>query len=226
MNKDKYIKGTYKIIQESKKEKKPYFVRVLNKKFIVLPGVFSPKYFNDTELFAKHLPMRKDQDVLEIGPGAGVISVFFALKGAKKVLAIDINPKAIKNTKENIKLHKLENKIEVRKGNLYSPIKKGEKFDTIFWNTPFGFITKRKLSNLEKAVYDPNYKSIEKFIKESKKYLKKDGKLFMGFSSTLGEMELIKKFIKEAGMGFRKIFEADSLEVYPVKFEIFEAKIK
>lgn len=221
-----YIEGTRKILQESKKEKKPYWVNILGKKFIVFPNVFSPKYFKDTELFARNLPIKKGEEVLEIGSGTGIVSIFAALKGAKKVLATDINPKAVINTKENIKLHNLKNKIEVRRGSLYKPMKKREKFDVIFWNTPFGFIQKNKISNLEKSVYDPKYKSTQKFMKQTHRYLKKDGKLFIGFSSTLGRLDLLKKFTQEAGFTLKLIFKSKSSEVYPVYFEIFEAKLK
>ncbi len=223
---DDYLKGTDKILRESKKEKKPYLITVLDRDFIVFPNVFSPKYFKDTELFAKNLLVEKGSEILEIGSGTGVVSIFTALKGAKKVLAIDINPDAVKNTEENIKKHKLKNIVEVRQGNLYDPLKENEKFDVIFWNTPFGLTENKNISDLEKAVYDPNYKSTERFIKEAPKHLKENGKLFIGFSSTLGKLDLIEKFIKEANFTLKLIFEADSEETHPVKFEIFEARPK
>lgn len=143
MDYNSYLKGTKKILEESKKEKRPYWIKVLGKNFIVFPNVFSPKYFRDTEIFAKNIPIKKGQDVLEIGSGTGIISIFSAFKGAKKVLAIDINPEAVKNTKENISKHKLKKVIEVRKGDVYRPLNNYEKFDIIFWNTPFGLIKKK-----------------------------------------------------------------------------------
>jgi HemK-related putative methylase len=221
-----YIEGTRQILEDSKKEKEPYIVSVMGKEFIVLPNVFSPKYFNDTELFAENLPVVKGEEMLEIGPGTGTISIMAAYKGAKKVLAIDINPDAVKNTQENIKKHKMENIVEVRQGNLYEALKQGEKFDSIFWNTPFGLVGDEEIPDLEKAVYDPGYKSTEKFIKEAKQHLKEKGRLLIGFSSTLGKVDLIKQFAEEAGFDLKLIFEAESKEVHPVKFEIFEATQK
>jgi release factor glutamine methyltransferase len=219
-----YLKGTDKILQDSKREKGPYSAIVLGKKFVVFPNVFSPKYFKDTEIFAKNLPVEKGEEFLEIGSGTGIISIFVALRGAKRVLAIDINPSAVKNTKENVRIHKLQKIIEVRKGNLYASLKKNEKFDTIFWNTPFGLIDKKIISNLEKSVYDPWYKSTEKFIKQASKYLKNNGRLFIGFSSTLGKLDLIKKFAREFGFKLKLVYKEKSDEFYPVYFEIFEAK--
>ncbi len=55
---------------------------VLGKRFIAHPNVFSPKYFHDTKFFAENLPIKKDEDFLEIGCGTGVCSIFAAWKGA------------------------------------------------------------------------------------------------------------------------------------------------
>lgn len=224
-----YLQETHKILKDSQKEKKRYLTNVLGKEFIVFPNVFSPKYFNDTEPFAKNLPIKRGEEVLEIGPGTGIISIFAAFKGAKKVLAIDVNPDAVKNTRKNIKKHKLQKKVSIRQGNLYDALKKNEKFDVIFWNTPFGLVKEKNITNLEKSIYDSGYKSTERFIKESKYHLKKNGRLLIGFSSTLGKLDLIKKFIKEAGFKLRLLFKSKTIEgppIHPVNIEIFEARPK
>jgi release factor glutamine methyltransferase len=217
-----FLQGTKKVLDQSKKEKEPYTVSVAGNEFLVLPNVFSPKYFHDTELFALNLPVGHGMEMLEIGPGTGAISITAALKGAKRVLAIDINPDAVENTRLNIERHGLDGRVEVRLGDLYEPLKEDEKFDVIFWNTPFGLVHE-DVPNLEKAVYDPGYKSTERFIKEAKMHLKPDGKLLIGFSTTLGRLDLVQKFLKDAGFTMRTLYEAESVETHPVKFEIFEA---
>jgi release factor glutamine methyltransferase len=73
-----YIEGTRKLLQHSSRETEPYNVTVSGRSFIVLPNVFSPKYFNDTELFANNLPVVHGEEMLEIGPGTGVISIIAA----------------------------------------------------------------------------------------------------------------------------------------------------
>jgi release factor glutamine methyltransferase len=224
---DEYLEASKKLLEESEYEQEPYEVTVAGKQFVVLPGVFSPKYFNDTELFATHLPSMKGQRVLEIGPGTGAISVIAVTdKGAHAVVAIDINPKAVENTRTNIEHFNLQKKIEVRKGDVYSALKPGETFDTIFWNTPFGYVENEDLSDLERALYDTEYKSTERFIKEASKYLTEGGRLLIGFSTTLGKAELIETFAKAAGFTLRLLSEFDSKEIHPVKFEIFEARKK
>lgn len=219
-----YIEGTRQVLEQSKKEKEPYIVAVSGKEYVVFPNVFSPRYFNDTELFAENLPVREGEEMLEVGPGTGIISITAIQKGAAKVLAVDINPVAVKNTRENIKRYNLQDKIEVRQGDVYSAVKSDEKFDTIFWNTPFGFVEDKNLPDLEKSVYDSQYKSTEKFIREAKAHLKEGGRLLIGFSTTLGKLDLLKKFAEETGFDLNLIYEVESEEVHPVKFEIFEAK--
>ena len=78
-------------------------------------------------------------------------------------------------------------------GDLYDALRKNEKFDSIFWNAPFGLILDKNVTNLEKSIYDPEYKSTEKFIKKAKNHLKTNGKLYIGFSSTLGRLDLLEK---------------------------------
>jgi len=219
-----YLDGTEQRVQQNRLDNKPYSVIVAGRKFTVYPNVFSPKYFHDTDIFAKHLPISAGETVLEIGPGTGAISITAIFLGAKKIVAIDINPDAVANTQANIDAHHLGDKIEVRQGDVYSALKDNEKFDAIFWNTPFGLVEEGKITDLEKSVYDPGYKSTERFIKEGANHLNPGGRLLIGFSSTLGKLDLIKKFCQEAGLNLKLVYEEESEEVHPVKFEIFEAK--
>lgn len=219
-----YLAGTRQLLEQSLQEKEPYRVTVLGKEFIVEPNVFSPKYFNDTEIFAEHLPVQQGEEILEIGPGTGVIAVMAKYKGAGKVTAVDINVHAVKNTRENAKLHHFEDDISVLYGDIYSPLKDDERFDVIFWNTPFGLVDENKsLSDLEKSVFDPGYKSTEEFIKGSRDHLKSSGRVIIGFSSTLGRLDLLQKFCDEADLDLHLLYEEQSEEVHPVKFEIFSA---
>lgn len=220
-----YLAGTKEILDQSKVENKPYNTTVLGKEFIVFPNVFSPKYFNDTEIFAKHLPVKEGGSLLEIGPGTGAISITAAYRGASKVVAVDINPDAVANTQANIEKHHIEDRVEVRLGDVFDALT-NEKFDTIFWNTPFGLVDEGDITLLEQSVFDPGYKATKRFIEGSKQHLNPGGRLLIGFSSTLGRLDLIQKFCTESGYDLELIYEEESKEVHPVKFEIFEAKEK
>ena len=87
-------------------DNKPYTIEVnggsTTRKFDVLPGVFSPKHFVDSVFFARNLSVRPGETMCEVGPGTGIISIFAVDKGVKRVVAIDINPAAVENTRKNV----------------------------------------------------------------------------------------------------------------------------
>ncbi|MDO5713578.1 MAG: 50S ribosomal protein L11 methyltransferase [Tissierellia bacterium] len=60
--------------------------------------------------------------VLDIGCGSGILSIVSGALGAKKVLGIDIDPVAIKASKENAKLNKVDDICTFQLGNLLDGI--------------------------------------------------------------------------------------------------------
>ncbi len=56
--------------------------------------------------------------VLDIGCGSGILSIGAALLGAKEVLGIEIDPDAVMVAQKNIKVNGMEEKIQVRQGDL------------------------------------------------------------------------------------------------------------
>lgn len=219
---EQYLEGTAQILEESREEEGKYMIELLDKEFVVYPEVFSPKYFKDTKFFAENISVETGEDFLEIGSGSGVVSIEAADQGAN-VTATDINPKAVENTKENVRLNNLESHIEVLEGDVYEPVDDSCQFDTIFWNTPFGYVEDGDIDKLEQAVFDPNYESTKKFIFNAEDYLKPDGRLLIGFSTTLGKFEILKDFLEEAGYEVNLLAKTESEETHPVYFELFEA---
>jgi len=185
------LKNILEVYEKMKKEKKPYTITVKNKELTVLPGVFSPKYFTDSEWFAEKIPkIVKNKKMLEIGTGTGIVAIFCALEEAD-VVATDINPEAVKNCKLNSK--KLSLDIDVREGDLFEPIRNSEKFDFIFWNHPFIYTKKRPKEMVLRGGLDCMYEGLKKFIKNSKKFLNPNGKVLLGTGSP-ARIDKIKKF--------------------------------
>ena len=50
--------------------------------------------------------------------------------------AVDSNPEAVRCTRINALLNRLEDRIDVRRGDLFGPIR-GQKFDLVLFNPPF-----------------------------------------------------------------------------------------
>lgn len=115
-----------------------------DKELVVLPGVFLPHEAEQMVLpFLKENADRfKDAKVLEIGTGTGIISVYAAELGARKVVATDINERAIKCARRNAERFGYADRIEVRQVPLddmsaYSVIGDDERFDIIISNPPY-----------------------------------------------------------------------------------------
>ena len=228
-NKIDFHKETQKILKQADKEQEKYFFETDGKKFVTYRGVFPAKYFSDTKFFAKNIPSKKGKALLEIGSGTGVISIFMALKGMK-VVATDINPLAVENTKENVKSYNLSKSVKVLKGDLFEPVK-NKKFDIIFWNYPFCYSENKNLKINERAVSDYKYEGLKKFAKDAKKHLNKKGKILIGFSTTIGNYQRFKEIIEKEnlkpkiiaqkidGQGNKK---ATGEEHPKVKYELFD----
>ena len=70
-----------------------------------------------------------------MGTGSGVCAIF-AARHARRVVAVDINPAAVRCADINAHLNQLEQRIELRHGDLFAPVR-GERFDLIVFNPPF-----------------------------------------------------------------------------------------
>ena len=72
---------------------------------------------------------------LDMGTGSGLGAIFAARRGYQ-VTAIDINPEAVRCARINALQHHLEDRIEVRQGDLFDAAP-GERFDLVLFNPPF-----------------------------------------------------------------------------------------
>jgi release factor glutamine methyltransferase len=112
--------------------------RVKGVPFIVTPSVFNPKVPRTGEFLASLLDANlvgRNFEVLDMGTGSGVCAMF-AAKHARRVVAVDINPAAVRCAAINALLNHLEHKIDVRHGDLFAAVP-GERFDLILFNPPF-----------------------------------------------------------------------------------------
>jgi len=76
--------------------------------------------------------VQKDQHIIDVGTGSGVLSIAAALLGAKNVLALDLDEVAVESAKQNIEINHVSEQIEVRKGNLLEGIE--DKADIVVAN--------------------------------------------------------------------------------------------
>jgi release factor glutamine methyltransferase len=109
---------------------------------VVLPEVFNPKVFRTGAWLARAaagLPApvggNGEPRALDMGTGSGIGAVFAARRGYR-VTAVDVNPHAVRCARLNAALNGLEERIEVRQGDLFAAVA-GERFDLVLFNPPF-----------------------------------------------------------------------------------------
>jgi release factor glutamine methyltransferase len=105
---------------------------------LVAPGVLNPCLMRTGEFFAQQLranPLPPDAEVLDMGTGSGVCALF-AARYARRVVAVDINPAAVRCARINTLLHRCEDRIEVLQGDLFASLA-GRRFDVVLFNPPF-----------------------------------------------------------------------------------------
>jgi methylase of polypeptide subunit release factors len=108
---------------------------------LVLQGVHTPP--PSTIQLAGLLDIQPGERVMELGCGTGILSISAAKLGAKHVVAVDINTKALEATIYNARLNGVEKQIETRFGSWYelvgnrssAPGKK-ERYDAIIATPP------------------------------------------------------------------------------------------
>ncbi|MCS7221666.1 MAG: class I SAM-dependent methyltransferase [Anaerolineae bacterium] len=111
---------------------------VAGRPILVLPEVFNPKLFRTGEFLAQVLagyPIPPEAEVLDMGTGSGIGAVIAALR-ARRVVAVDINPAAVRCARINALLNQVEDRVEVRQGDLFAPVR-GERFDVVLFNPPY-----------------------------------------------------------------------------------------
>lgn len=107
--------------------------------FTVQEGVLIPR--PETEILVEKaellLKEKANAQLLEIGVGSGVISVMLALLVPNiKIIAVDINEKALQLAQSNAQKHGVEDKITFIKSDLFENVP-GIQFDMVVSNPPY-----------------------------------------------------------------------------------------
>lgn len=164
---------------------------------IVLPEVYFPR--EDSLLLANAVEVKPNDLVLDLGTGCGIQAINAASQGAR-VLAVDLNSKAVENTLLNAKNTGLAGKITVKKSNLFKEVK--EKFDAIIFNPPYVPSEKTKLLDVDGG--KQGRETLDCFLKEFKNYLNDNGKCFF-LQSSLNGIKKTERLLMEQNLEFEVI---------------------
>jgi len=186
-------------------------------------GVFSPVRSEYIQLVLNApLPevIQQNSIAFDIGTGSGVLAVVLALRDVQKIVATDLNVRAIACAKENIDSLGLDSQIEIQKANLFPEGKAA----LIVCNPPW--LPARPSSLLEHAVYDPESQMLKGFLEKLKDYLLPHGEGWLILSDLaehlgLRRREELLSWIEQAGL--KVIARLDTKPTHPKAFDKTDA---
>ena len=172
--------------------------------FTIFPDVYPPS--GDTYLLLDSIQITSDDEFLEVGCGAGLIT----LKGAERArsaISIDVSIDAVRNTKENLRRNGLDQNCAVFQSDLLSSFDSSMKFSLIVFNPPY--LPDDDLStNLDHALIG-GYTGAEvtqRFILQAANHLIKGGRVYV-VVSTLADSEAIWKTMSDCSLSVEIVSE-------------------
>ena len=136
----------------------------------------------DPVLLANFITAEKNDRVIDLGTGNGIIAILTALNYPKtRVLGIDIQDKLVELAEKNVKLNSLEERIEIKKLDIKDVAShlKAESFDMAVGNPPYRKLEKGRLNpDREKALARHEIEiTLKEYLKASKYLVKNRGKI-------------------------------------------------
>ncbi|VFR44222.1 Protein-N(5)-glutamine methyltransferase PrmC, methylates polypeptide chain release factors RF1 and RF2 [plant metagenome] len=122
-------------------------------------GVFSPVRGEYLRLVAQApLPAGAETLAVDVGTGTGVLAALLARRGVARVIATDLNPRALACARDNLAALGLAKRVTVLEADLFPP----ERAPLVVCNPPW--LPARPSSQLEMAVYDQDSRMLRGFL--------------------------------------------------------------
>jgi methylase of polypeptide subunit release factors len=121
-------------------------------------GVFSPVRSEYVELVAKEPLPRGASVAFDIGTGTGVLAAVLARRGIPRVVATDLDPRALECARENVARLGLSAQVDVVRADLFPEGRAA----LVVCNPPW--VPARPSSPLEHGIYDPSSRMLTGFL--------------------------------------------------------------
>ena len=161
---------------------------------------------HDTYALAHQTQAAPGGSVLDVGTGCGVQGVL-AARWARRVVSVDVNPRALAMAKVNAQLNGVADRIAFKHGSLYEPVK--GRFDVVLANPPF--VPRPRVDLLFRDAGPHGEDILAKIVAGARRHLAESGLLQIMTEiihhDELGPLEKIEAWAGEALSG--AVFEED-----------------
>jgi HemK-related putative methylase len=172
--------------------------------FTVFPDVYPPS--GDTYLLLDAIHVTSEDDFLEVGCGAGMVTLKGA-RNARSVVSIDVSLDAVRNTRENLRRNGLDGKCAVFQTDLLTSFKLSTKFSIVVFNPPY--LPEDDMSTgLDHALIGGQTGSevTKRFIPQVVKHLAEGGNVYV-VVSTLADRDAIQKTMEGCRLDVEMVSE-------------------
>jgi methylase of polypeptide subunit release factors len=181
--------------------RKGVFIPALDERIHPWYGVFSPVRGEYVELVAQApLPAGAPHKLaFDIGAGTGVLSAVLAHRGVEKVIATDMDERALGCARANVERLGLQGQVEVVRADLFPQ----GRANLVVCNPPW--LPGKPSSSIEYAVYDPDSRMLRGFLAGLKDHLLEGGEGWLILSDLaehlgLRPREQLMAMIEAAGL--------------------------
>jgi release factor glutamine methyltransferase len=164
--------------------------------FLVNANVYEPA--EDSFLFAENLPTQETCRVIDVGAGCGILGII-AARRANEVFAVDVNPHAVRCTRQNARLNRLASRMVFIQGDLFGPFMSSVEFDLIIFNAPYLPLENEDGSWLEHSWIGGNdgREIVDRLDRGAPRHLSQNGQILLMQSSLSNVEETFRKFENE-----------------------------
>ena len=163
-------------------------------------GVFAPIRSEYVDLVARApLPEPIPTTAFDIGTGTGVLAAVLARRGIERVVATDVDHRALASARENITRLDLDGSVTVEDADLFPPGSAG----LIVCNPPW--LPGKATSPLERSIYDPDSQMLRGFVLGALAHLDPGGEVWLLLSDLAEHLGLrtrdsLLKLFDDAGL--------------------------